>query len=158
MTVGRPEARDPDHVPPASPEGTADGPPPKARVRSLALGAGVLVGGVAVAVLLLRGDGSDLSPATKPERGIVCPHLQEAAEEVEAGNETAFVEAVKIAAREAELVLERSGQLFGRPEELALDLRAVVAEVGEFRINKVERPLAQAQESCHRLGRWRPGT
>jgi hypothetical protein len=111
---------------------------------------GVVVAAVVVAILLV--DSDDPAPAprgeTGPEQGIACPFLQAAFDEFEAGNEAAFAAAVKIAAREAELTLERSGQVFGRPEELALELRAELARSQSQFNNGISRLVAEAEGAC----------
>lgn len=155
MTSERPEAREPnshESSPPADPdemaeETSATGP----RVPRLALVGGLVIGAVVAASLLMGGEGPVPSPAEPPERGVVCPLLRAASEQLEAGNATGFAESVRVAAREAELTLERSGQLFGRPEEVALRLRALADDLDEESARVL---MKEARRACIRLGRW----
>jgi hypothetical protein len=57
-----------------------------------------------------------------PERGLACVHLQEAARAYDSGDRTALDEAIKRAAEVAEDTLQKSGQVFGEPERIALEL------------------------------------
>lgn len=115
---------------------------------------GLVVAAVVVAVLLMGSDEPDSAPATDagPEQGVACPFLRDALDEFEAGNEASFVEAVRVAAREAELTLARSGQAFGRPEELALRL-GVAVEDGADR-SRTRSLLSEGESMCTALGRW----
>lgn len=159
MTPERPGTLEPGHEPPVSPEppdrASAGQAPSAPRVRRLALVGGLVIGGVVAATLLMSAEGPKPSPrAEPPERGVVCPYLQDAFEQLEDGDAAAFAESVRVAAREGELTLERSGQLFGRPERLALELRSLLVEGGALPADEAASLLGRAQETCSRLGRW----
>jgi hypothetical protein len=80
--------------------------------------------GIAAAALL--GDGQSRQGMIRSEpaqRGLACPALTEAAAAFDDGDLPAFRNAVREAARIAEQTLDTSGQLFGKPERAALDLR-----------------------------------
>jgi hypothetical protein len=122
-------------------------------VRRIALVGGLVVAAVVVAVPLMDSDDPDPAATgdTGPEQGVACPFLREAFEAFEAGDDAAFVEAVRVAARESELTLERSGQVFGDPEDLALRIRAAVEDGGR---SGLESLLAEGESLCTALGRW----
>lgn len=135
--------------PPEQDEGS-----PTSAARRIAVVGGLVVAVVVVAVLVM--DSSDRKPAPAveagPEQGVVCPFLREAFDEFEGGNETAFAETVRVAARESELTLERSGQVFGDPEDLALRL-GVAVDDGANR-SRVLSLLAEGESACKQLGLW----
>jgi len=114
----------------------------------IAIGSGLLVGIVVAAFLLLRVDNPEHSIAEGPKRGVACPYLRDAIGQLQAGHEMAFVEAVRAAAHEAEMSLERSGELFGRPEELALKLRAEIARNPFAVTSRTARLTSEVQDSC----------
>lgn len=156
MTPERPGTLEPEHEPPVSPEppdrASAGQAPSAPRLRRFALVGGLVIGAVVAATLLMSAEDPEPSPpAEPPERGVVCPYLRDASEQLEAGSATGFAESVRIAAREAELTLERSGQLFGQPEEIALRLRVAVAEPDEVSAGAL---IDEAQRACASLGRW----
>jgi hypothetical protein len=123
---------------------------------AIALLAGLLVA-VAVAVYLWTSDGgSDRAATAAPERGVACPALHNAFEQRQAGNEAAFRRSVDEAARAGEQALDRSGQVFGEPEEIAITLQYALAE--EAGGDQAGSYLAQAQKACERLGRWGGGS
>jgi hypothetical protein len=118
---------------------------------------GLLVAG-AVAVYLWTSDGGSDRPATaRPQRGVACPHLREAFEQREAGNEVALRRSVGAAARASEEALNRSGQVFGRPEEIAIELQYVLAEDSNRARKDVAMYFAKAQTACEQLERWGSG-
>jgi len=121
---------------------------------AITLVAGLLLAG-AVAVYLWTSDGGSDRPATAaPERGVACPALREAFEQNQAGNDAAFRRAVDAAARAGEQALDRSGQVFGRPEEISVELQYLLTEESDTRRTGAARYLTQAQEACDRLGQW----
>jgi hypothetical protein len=60
------------------------------------------------------------------QRGLACPALTEAAAALNEGDIQAFREAVREAARIAEQTLQTSGQVLGKSERTALELRASI--------------------------------
>jgi hypothetical protein len=127
------------------------------RPQTIAFIVGLLVAG-AVAVYLWTSDGgSDRPTAASPQRGVACPHLREAFEHSEAGNEVSARRSVDAAARAGEEALNRSGQVFGRPEEIAIELQYVLAEDSKRARKDVARYFAQAQTACEQLERWGSG-
>jgi hypothetical protein len=114
---------------------------------------GLLVAG-AVAVYLSTSDGDSGRPATAPpKRGVACPALRDAFEQSQAGNQAAFRRSVEAAARAGEGSLDRSGQVFGRPEEIALELEYAITK-RDSGTTSVPSLLNDARVVCARLGRW----
>lgn len=124
-------------------------------VSTIALLAGLLVVG-AVAVYLWTSDGGSHRPPTAaPERGVACPALRRAFEQSKAGNSAAFREWVDEAAQAGVASLNRSGQVFGRPEEIALELEYAIG-AGNAPATEVSTLLESGRNACMRLGRWHP--
>jgi hypothetical protein len=116
-----------------------------------------LIAAVGLAGFLLTRGGPEQRNAVAPEppkEGVACPHLRQAFEHYQSGDDEAFHRAVETAARVGEQTLERSGQVFGPPEIAALELDSALAEEGASTA-KVEGFLDQAREACTGLGRWR---
>lgn len=86
-------------------------------------------------------------------RGSSCPGLSEAARHARVDDRVALARSVEVAAAAAERSLDRSGDLFGSPELVALELRVAVAE--RVPAAQISQLLARAERSCRRLGRWR---
>lgn len=128
---------------------------PASPARRIAIVGSLVVAAVVVAILVFDSDDleRDTTDETGPEQGVACPFLREAFDEFEVGNDAAFAEAVRVAAREAEFTLERSGQTFGGPEELALELRAALAN-RRTSAARIRESLSHAEEACSQLGRW----
>jgi hypothetical protein len=61
-------------------------------------------------------------------RGLACPHLLAAADAYARGDRIAFDQEIAQAAKGAEETLQKSGQLFGKPERIALQLHLAPAE------------------------------
>jgi len=85
---------------------------------------------------------------------VACPALREAFEQNQAGNDAAFRRAVDAAARAGEQALDRSGQVFGRSEEIALELRYALTEGPDRARKDGTLYLEQARKACEQLGRW----
>jgi hypothetical protein len=117
----------------------------------------VLLVAAAVALYLwTSGGGSDRPATAAPETGVACQALQEAFEQDQAGNEVAARQSVDAAARAGEHALDRSGQVFGQPEKIAIELRYLLATESDRGRSQAARYLARARQACERLGRW-PG-
>jgi hypothetical protein len=87
--------------------------------------AGALIA-IGIAAASLLGADETRPGVTRPapaQRGLACPALVEAAAAFDEGDLPAFRNAVREAARLAVRTLDTSGQLFGKPERAALDLR-----------------------------------
>jgi hypothetical protein len=137
-------------------------PPREPGYRSLKTAVGILIGlGVISAVvgyLVLSGDGSQQpAAAPTPKRGVACPHLRKAYEQRLGGNEDAASTSVRAAARAGEAALDKSGQAFGRPEEIALELEYAISN-GHAPATDVSTLLEHARDACRRLGRWQPAS
>lgn len=160
MNPEPPEAGDPE--PKASP---FSAPPAARRSRRpsravmTALIAALVGGGAVAGYLSIQNPIADRpkAPAPSPERGVACPYLREAVEHFRSGNDMAFRQAVAAAAQIGELALDRSGQLFGRPEKLAIELQYLVAQERDGPAGKMERTLSAAKQACADLGRWPVG-
>jgi hypothetical protein len=107
----------------------------------------MLVAATFVVVLISRPKSSERDAAV--ERGVACPALLEAARASRSGGRRA----AERAAAASELALERSGEVFGRPERAALELRALY-DRRQPAARDVSRILAVARRACLRLGRW----
>lgn len=154
-------AKDEASVPPDSePPRDEDEGRSASTARVTALAGGVVVGAVVIALLLFDSDGLDPAPGegAGPEQGVACPFLHDAFEEFEIGNETAFAKALRIAARKAELTLERSGEVFGDPERIAVELNSDVTGSRTVSMAKIEKSLEDAQQACTMLARWPTST
>lgn len=158
MTAEPPEVGPAKDKPSAAerPPETEEGGSSASRARRIAVIGGIVVGAVVVAILLMNSDDNNpaLGDGAGPEQGVACPFLQDAFEEFEAGNDAAFAEAVRVAAREAELTLERSGQVFGRPEALALELRALMSGPADAPTERSRELLVQVEQACMTLDLW----
>lgn len=122
--------------------------------RQIGFVAGLLTAAAVAFFLWISGNDPDSSPTAAPKKGLACPQLREAFEQSEAGNEDAVRRSVRAAARAGERALDRSGQAFGRPEEIALELEYVLAEGGDRASRDVARFMDEAEMACKRLGRW----
>lgn len=155
MTPEQPEAREPkdESSPPLDPrdEAAEESRATAPGIPRLALVGGLVIGAVVAATLLMSAKNPEPAPDAAPVRGAVCPYLRDAFDQLVAGNTTAFAETVRIAAREAELTLERSDELFGLPEEIALRLREVLDDGGDGSARAL---IDEAKRACEDLGRW----
>jgi hypothetical protein len=128
----------------------------------------VLVAGIIAAVaiggyLWLSGDDSSVADETADapesvvaEKGMACPHLYEAFTHRQAGDAEALRRSVDTAAQVSEQALQQSGQDFGRPEELAIELQYALSEDTESTAQGVVRYFDQAREACEEMGQWAP--
>jgi len=111
--------------------------------RSVAI-AGVLAIAVGVSLFLFltqRGGGGRQEGVAAPAVGLACPYLKQAAEAYDRGDPAMFDDAIERAAKVAEDTLQTSGQTFGTPERIAIQLR--FGENGD-----VQRLLARAEAAC----------
>jgi uncharacterized membrane protein YccC len=115
----------------------------------------VLLVAAALAVYLWTSGGGPDRPATAaPATGVACQALREAFEQNRAGNKVAARQSVDVAARAGEQALDQSGQVFGQPEKIAIELRYLLATESDRGRSQAARYLAQARQACERLGRW----
>jgi hypothetical protein len=94
---------------------------------SVAAIAGVLALAWGVAAFLFFSSRPDTSPDTRdeltsPRQGLACPYLRLAADAYERGDHPAVDRTIARAAKIAEDTLQESGQVFGEPERIALEL------------------------------------
>lgn len=125
----------------------------------MALAAGILVA-VAVGTYLWLSDGGSPSetanaPAARVEQGVACSRLQEAFMQNQAGNPEALRRLVDAAARAGEQALQQSGQEFGRPEEIAIELKYVLTRDPAKVTEETEALLDEARAACEDLGQWK---
>jgi hypothetical protein len=124
----------------------------------IGLVAGVLAAVVIGGYLWLSGDDPAGQTAGAPdtetaERGVACPHLYEAFVHNQAGDLEALRRSVDAAAQVGEEALEQSGQEFGRPEEIAIELHSLGTS-GEPDTAQTASFLQQAQSACEAVDRW----
>jgi hypothetical protein len=116
--------------------------------------AGIVVGGY---LWMSGGDSPGETPdapeSVVVEHGVACPHLHEAFTHNQAGDVEALKGAVDAAARAGEQALQQSGQEFGRPEEIAIELQYAISR-GKGGATRVSHLLENALRDCTRLGRW----
>jgi hypothetical protein len=118
------------------------------RVRFAATAAGVLAVGAAVGLFLFLTQGSNQQAGQEsPSRGVVCPYLQQAAVAYERGDSVAFNKTIERAVKIAEDTLQQSGQTFGEPEHIALEL-------GLGPSKRAGQLLDLAKTACSQLGQW----
>lgn len=118
--------------------------------------AGAVITGLVLANLFSVDTRGPSPSATRspPVRGIACPDLQQAAAELEAGNDSEFVRVVDAAVRTGLAALQRSGEIFGRPEKLAVDLASIVQAGAPARARGLDRIMSQIRAACSKLDRW----
>jgi hypothetical protein len=80
-----------------------------------------VAGGVGVFLYVTHGSDSKQEHVT-PALGLTCPSLQQAADAYDRGDRAAYNQAIDQAARVAEDTLQKSGEVFGEPERIALEL------------------------------------
>jgi hypothetical protein len=117
--------------------------------------AGLLVAFIAAAAVagqLLNRPPDELTGP--PERGESCPFLSAAFKARLSGDEVAFRDSVSEAARVAKASLNRSGELFGTPEKLAVELSFALSGDQIPIAKSIDGRLDRAAESCSNLGRW----
>ena len=86
------------------------------------------------------------------ERGTACAALLDAQQSVEDGNASETGPLILRARAEAVKSLNEGGNLFGKPEKLALRLGSVVEENdGKLSAGEVTEGLNEASEACSRL-------
>jgi hypothetical protein len=112
-----------------------------------ALGVLAVAGGVA-AFLFLSSDSDRPTDQASPAQGLACPHLRAAAEAYEQGDSASFDRSIAQAAEVAEATSQKSGQVFGEPERIALELELSPNQSSA----RIERLLELALQGCHDLG------
>jgi uncharacterized protein HemX len=130
--------------------GESEDPSGSQRQRTVAAIVAALVVAAGVAAFLFVSEPEtpvQQQPTTAaPTEGLACPHLLRAAEAYEQSDRAAYDREIDRAAEAAENALQTSGQAFGQPEEIALELDLGLAK-------DVERLLASGQEACLELER-----
>jgi hypothetical protein len=120
------------------------------RLRFVATAAGVLAVGAAVGLFLFLTQGSNQQAGQEsPSQGVVCPYLQQAAVAYERGDSVAFNKTIERAVKIAEDTLQQSGETFGEPERIALELGLGPQEAAGKLLDK-------AESTCSQLGQWVP--
>jgi hypothetical protein len=104
-----------------------------------------VAGGVA-AFLFFSSDPDPPNDQAAAAQGLACPDLQTAAAAYERGDQAEFDRAVAQAAEVAEQTLQTSGQVFGEPESIALELE--LAGDGSGESVRTERLLERALQDC----------
>jgi hypothetical protein len=101
-----------------------------------------------VGVFLFVNHGSDSKPEhVTPAFGLTCPTLKQAADAYDREDRAAYNQAIDQAAHVAEDTLQKSGEVFGEPERIALELNLGAHE-------RIPELLRQAEKVCSRLGQW----
>lgn len=88
------------------------------------------------------------------ERGTACSSLEDAFLAYRKDDQTVLERTVRLAARQAEETLGKSGQTFGKPERIALEIESLVGS-SDPKTARLDSLFASAAEACRRLGRWR---
>lgn len=97
------------------------------------------------------GQGTPTAATSPPATGTACTALAAAEAALAAGDDAAFRAAVDEAAEKALRALDRSGEMFGRPEEAALKLQAEVE--GDGPVSRAARRWLRAGlEACSDAG------
>jgi hypothetical protein len=85
----------------------------------------VVIAAAVAGVLLLNHEDEqpkERAATAAPLRGLACPYLQQASDAFDSGDHAAFESAIAQATDVAEGTLQTSGQAFGKPERIALEL------------------------------------
>jgi hypothetical protein len=114
-----------------------------------------VIGVVAVAaglgVFLFLNQNSDSKPEqAAPVRGLACPYLHHAADAYNRGDRVAYNQAIDQAAHVGEDTLQKSGEVFGEPEHIAL-------EISLSHVRGIPKLLSRAEVACSKLNRWSQG-
>jgi|SRR5438093_4686268 len=119
----------------------------RVRWRSIVTILGVLAvaGGIGLFLFLNQNSGSKPDQAA-PMRELACPYLQHAADAYNRGDRLAYDQAISQAAHIAKDTLQTSGEAFGEPERVALELDLESNESP----TRVERLLELALGDCER--------
>jgi hypothetical protein len=136
--------------------GTRDLPPDRtgempARVSWKSIASSVValaIAGSVASALFFDPDDQSEQRTTQPaatEHGLACPFLEQAARFYDSGDRPGFKSAIARAANIAEGALQTSGQPFGKPERLALELQqAARSHIADL--------LVQAEKACSSSG------
>lgn len=131
------------------------------QIRHVALVAGVIAAVAVGGYLWLAGDDSpgagETADARKPvvaEEGVACAYLQEAFTHRQAGNTSALRRSVDEAAQASEQALQQSGQEFGIPEKIAIELKHALIQPSDTTAGDVARYFDKAREACEEMGQW----
>jgi hypothetical protein len=117
------QTQDPEAAAPDASKARSRGGNGKRNWNAIAMITGILVVAAAIGLFLYLMQGSDSeTQSASPERALACPYLQQAADAREHQDRLAYSQAVDRAAQVAERVLQKSGQVFGVPERIALEL------------------------------------
>jgi hypothetical protein len=119
--------------------------PPWTRGYLVAVVAGMLAVGYVVFAQMSGPGGPPLPPP--PQRGLACPYIEAAAKSLANGDELAFRQDVDKAAAVATETLNRSGEIFGEAEDLAIQLRYDVTTQGISSTTVLEL-LDKARSAC----------
>jgi hypothetical protein len=106
--------------------------------------AAVTVAGVIASLLFFTRDSTPTPDRSAPQQGLACPHLRQAAQAFDDGDISAFDDDVATAASAAQHALQTSGETFGEPEHIALELH-LKADDNPAR---VQRLLGAALRAC----------
>jgi hypothetical protein len=126
---------------------------------SLKTAIAVLVGLTAIAAIagyLALSDGdSDKArrAASAPTQGIACPYLRQAYEASLQRDERTLRTSVETAAKAGESALDTSGQIFGRPEEVAIELEYAIS-MNDDAFAVATTLFDDARTACNRIGKW----
>lgn len=140
-------------VPAASPDPQAPGEPIAGRSRvawpSIVTGAVVLAIAGGAGWSLFDTQSSQPRKESAPlARGLACPYLLQAADAYAQGDQSAFRQKIQQAARVAQDTLQTSGQAFGDPERVSIELD-LAADLSPTRTKRL---LELAVGDCQDLG------
>ena len=101
------------------------------------------------------GETADAPEPVVAEQGVACPHLYEAFTYRQAGDAEALRRSVDTAAQASEQALQQSGQAFGRPEEIAIELQYALTRAGAKEADDADALFAEARAACDSLDQWK---
>jgi hypothetical protein len=121
----------------------------------LLLGAATAVGIILFSTLWNGAENRSKSADGRANHGAACPYLYEASARFHNGDLPSFSKLVRYGAIAAEATLNRSEQVFGVPERIAVRL-SLALKSSRISGSRITTYLDEAQGACSKLGLWSP--